>query len=94
MLWRSNERMKVNDYLRRLWKEIILAFLKVFLHMKVDCVHEHYLLSVGRWFHGFEYHLRHGCLVCVCVYSVFVFPVFMLRPCDELISRPSIVCEK
>jgi hypothetical protein len=30
------------------------------------------LRSLGRWNRGFETHSRHGCLVCVCVYSVFV----------------------
>jgi hypothetical protein len=30
------------------------------------------LRSLGRWDRGFESHLRHGCLVCVCVYSVLV----------------------
>jgi hypothetical protein len=30
------------------------------------------LSSLGRWDCGFESHLRHGWLVCVCVYSVFV----------------------
>jgi hypothetical protein len=29
----------------------------------------------GRWDYGFESHSRHGCLVCVCVYSVIVFCV-------------------
>jgi hypothetical protein len=32
---------------------------------------------------AFESHTRHGCLVCVCVYSVF-----RQRSCDELITRP------
>jgi hypothetical protein len=30
------------------------------------------LPSIGTWDRGFEFHTRHGCLVCVCVYSVFV----------------------
>jgi hypothetical protein len=30
------------------------------------------LLSLGRWDCGFESHSRHGCLVCVWVYSVFI----------------------
>jgi hypothetical protein len=30
------------------------------------------LRSLGRWDRGFESHSGHGCLVCVCVYSVFV----------------------
>jgi hypothetical protein len=30
MLWRSNEKMNVNDDLRRLWKEYILGFLRYF----------------------------------------------------------------
>jgi hypothetical protein len=30
------------------------------------------LRSLGSWDRMFESHTRHGCLVCVCVYSVFV----------------------
>jgi hypothetical protein len=30
------------------------------------------LRFLGRWDRGFESHLRHGCVVCLCVYSVFV----------------------
>jgi hypothetical protein len=30
------------------------------------------LRSLGRWNRRFESHSGHGCLVCVCVYSVFV----------------------
>jgi hypothetical protein len=33
---------------------------------------DHCLLTLGRWDRGFESHSRHGCLVCVPVYSVFV----------------------
>jgi hypothetical protein len=33
----------------------------------MNCFH-----ALGRWDRGFESHLGHGCLVCVCVYSVFV----------------------
>jgi hypothetical protein len=31
-----------------------------------------FLRSLGHWDRGFESHLRHGCLVCIYVYSVFV----------------------
>jgi hypothetical protein len=30
------------------------------------------LCTLGHWDHGFESHSWHGCLVCVCIYSVFV----------------------
>jgi hypothetical protein len=30
------------------------------------------LRSLGSWDRGFESHTRHGCWVCLCVYSVFV----------------------
>jgi hypothetical protein len=33
----------------------------------MDC-----LRSLGRWDRGYKSHLRHGCLVCVCLYSVFM----------------------
>jgi hypothetical protein len=41
---------------------------------------------VGRWDRGFESHLRHVCLVCVCVHSVSVLPcvyVAALRQADH-----------
>jgi hypothetical protein len=44
------------------------------------------LLSFGRWDHGFESQLGHGCLVCMCVYSVFVLScvqVAALRRADH-----------
>jgi hypothetical protein len=54
------------------------------------------LCSLGRWDRGFESHLRHGCFVCVCVYSLLCCPVFRQRPCDGLITHPRspTVCEK
>jgi hypothetical protein len=42
--------------------------------------------SLGRWDRGFESHLGHGCLVYVCVYSVFLLSfvsVAALRRADH-----------
>jgi hypothetical protein len=76
----------VND-LRRNWKEIIVASLRHFPTLKwtvcMNC-----LRFLGRWDYGFKSYSRHGCLMCVCVYSVIVFPLFRLRTSDELITRP------
>jgi hypothetical protein len=44
------------------------------------------LRSLKRWDRGFESHSGHGCLLCVCVYSVFVLPcvqVSALRRADH-----------
>jgi hypothetical protein len=54
------------------------------------------LRSLGRWDRGFESHLRYECLVCVCIYSVFMLSCVKWRPCDELNTPPRTptVCEK
>jgi hypothetical protein len=53
-----------------------------------QCRSWHGLHSLGSRDRGFKSHTRHGCLVCVCVYSEFVLSCVRKRPCEELITRP------
>jgi hypothetical protein len=43
---------------------------------------------------GFESHLRHGCLVCVCVYSVIVLSCVYVAALRRPRPRKPTVCEK
>jgi hypothetical protein len=93
----------MNKHRQNITVEFYVVYKKIFttyfvhylvvIRLKCDQVLFHivYFNSLGRCDRGFESHSGYGCLVCVCVYSVF-----RQRSCDDLITLPRspTVCEK